>query len=535
MGALQDLMKYAADKVAKATGTAPKSMGLPGNGAFIRYGDDITGVDSSKLETALNGADLGDTAALVSMTGGMLEMDASIAAHWHTRRNALLGLDWDIVDSQADGKANKDTGIVRNAIDNGCLRTALECLADAPMYGFAGAFIDWDATTNAPMKALPVHPTRWLFDLGGNPAIMIPDEANNPTPTPIGTFETGKLVHAVASTSTHPGRSGLCRPLLWIHLFMSQGMKTRARYIEKFGIPFLHGILTEAQYNDETLRKKYHSDLSAAARLNALVSMEGCELKIEGHTGAAANADHGKWLADLDAMAAKLILGQTGTSGDSSGMSNGGAQTEVREAILAADARLVSEALATCLVRPAATFLGLKDPQRFEFVFDIRPPAEMAQKAMMVKTLADAGYKADRMWISETFSVPLQEEVAPISPIGRISPIEDQPKELPLSDNPAKPFQLERVVADAAAAVASKAFTSVEDMAAFYGPIRQVVGMAFNDIDTSKDGWFEHGMARLTELSASLPSAVRAMDFNAFADALRQAQNGAAAEGYKAF
>ena len=308
-------------------------------------------------------------------------------------------------------------------------------------------------------------------------------------------------------------------------------MKLRSEYMERFGIPFLHGKLRKEQWDNADTRNTFLASLRKGGRIRAVTSPENSVLEVV-NVGAGTGTTHGDWLDDLDRTAAKLILGQTGTSGDSSGMSNGGAQTQVREALLSSDARMMAETLVTQFIRPAATFLGYSDPSRFEFIFDLEPPEDLAMKATMVKTLAEAGYKADRVWLSETFAIPLQEEAATISPIK-----EEPAKELQLSDSGAssKPFPIERVVADAAAAVASKAFASVEDMAAFYGPIRQVVGMAFKDIDTSQDGWFESGITRLTELSGSLPDAVRAMDFNAFIDALRQAQNGAAVEGYTAF
>lgn len=530
MGYLQDLLKYTGDKVASMRGRPPQDMGLRGKASNMDYSDQIQGVDSQKLDSALAAADSGDVSALASMTAGMDQNDSIIPAHWQTRRNALLGLDWDIVDNSSKGKS-KDALDLRKAIDNGCLRTAMQCLADVPMYGFGGCFIEWDKATNIPIKALPVHPTRFRFDLGGNAAVLIPDDNGVSIETPVEGMEDGRMVYATASRSTHPAKAGLCRPLLWIHLFISQGMKLRAEYMERFGIPFLHGKLTKEQWDNADTRNTFLTSLRKAGRIRAVTSPEASVLEVV-ESGSSTGSTHGDWLDDLDRTAAKLILGQTGTSGDSSGMSNGGAQTQVREAILAADARMMSETLVTQLVRPAATYLGYTDPARFEFVFDLEPPEDLAAKAAVVKTLAEAGYKADRVWISETFAIPLQVEVAPTLPV---PPAEDQPKQLPLSDSHLAAPNIERIVADAAAAVASKAFASVEDMAAFYGPIRKTVGEAFKDIDTSKNGWFEEGMARLTELSSSLPESVRAMDFNAFTDALRLAQNGASAEAYTAF
>ena len=103
MGYLADLLKYTVKSVVKASGSPPQEMGLRARGSAMDYSDQIQGVDSAKLDNALAAADIGDSSALASMTAGMIENDSVIPAHWATRRNALLGLDWDIVDNSRKG------------------------------------------------------------------------------------------------------------------------------------------------------------------------------------------------------------------------------------------------------------------------------------------------------------------------------------------------------------------------------------------------------------------------------------------------
>jgi hypothetical protein len=89
-------------------------------------------------------------------------------------------------------------------------------------------------------------------------------------------------------------------------------------------------------------------------------------------------------------------------------------------------------------------------------------------------------------------------------------------------------------VSRASAAVASRAFGTVEEAAAMYRPIRTAVAKAFEGVDLSGDAWLEDGTARLASLSDTLPDAVRKMDWTAFTEALRRAQVGAAVAGYTA-
>ena len=560
--ALKDILRYAVEtKTATATAkpqTTPPALGLQANGAGMYLTDAVTKIDSSKNSSAFSLADEGDTSLLATMTLEMLSNNSSIAAHWGTRRNSLLGLDWDIVDAAAankKAKKSKDADTLRQALDNGTLRTVIQCLADVPLLGFGGALIEWDSTLKTPIKAMPIHPTRWIFDLGGNPAIWMPDADGKPIATALQTMTPGQAVFGAYSSSSHPGRCGMCRPLLWLHLFRQQGMMLRANYIERFGMPYIDATLTKSQWEDEDLRKKFMATLEESLRKNVVLRMEGTQVDIKAHTGAAANADHSKWLSDLDLDAARLILGQTGTSGDSSGMSNGGAQTEVRKELLTADARALAEAIATCLLRPTAAILGIKEPERFEFVFDLSPPDDMAVKATMVKTLAEAGYKADRNWISETFGIPLDEtiDVTPIAippapgvkqldaaPIdttgdttGDTTAKPAEPDTTALFDTVSKSVNLDKLAADSAAGVASRSFDTAEEAAAMFNPIRNAVRRAFDGIDTNAADWQLQAVARLQSLQESLPPALRSMDWSAFETALKEAMNAAAVEAYQ--
>ena len=87
-------------------------------------------------------------------------------------------------------------------------------------------------------------------------------------------------------------------------------------------------------------------------------------------------------------------------------MSNGNAQTAVRQDILEADARSVESTVRARIAAPWTTFHfnGAAVPKLH---FKIEPPEDQVHLAKVIYTLAQAGFKADPQELSERFGMKL--------------------------------------------------------------------------------------------------------------------------------
>ena len=99
-------------------------------------------------------------------------------------------------------------------------------------------------------------------------------------------------------------------------------------------------------------------------------------------------------------------------------MSNGDAQTKVRQDILEADARAVQATVYAQIIAPWMRFHYPPGTPMPEVQFDVKPPEDQAGFASIVATLAGAGYHADPSELSKRFGLNLTYEPPVQQPFG---------------------------------------------------------------------------------------------------------------------
>ena len=99
----------------------------------------------------------------------------------------------------------------------------------------------------------------------------------------------------------------------------------------------------------------------------------------------------------------KVILGQTASSGDSSGLSKGDAQSKVRQDILEGDCQTLQRVIDAQLIKPWMRYNfgeAVADPH---LVLECEAPEDVEKRANVLKTLYEAGFEADAEEVSEAF------------------------------------------------------------------------------------------------------------------------------------
>ena len=349
------------------------------------------------IEHILEDADAGNASAQAACYRFLLEREPVIAAHFQTRMLAVLSCDWSIQCDQAE-KAAEVTRILEKA----GIHSLLEHLLDALAFGYAGAAVIWDEGGSSIQTFEHIDPVNWIFDAAGNPALI----TLSGTPRALTEYHPSQFVffqHRIKSG--HPSRGGLLRPLLHLYLYKHYAMRDRARYLERFGIPFLAAKIREEDFESESIRGNIMESLSRLGSDGVGLLTEGADLQILS-TSESSSGEYQSWLEYLDRICALMILGQTASSGNASGFSKGQMQENVRRDLLEADCRNLMDCINRQILQPLERFrYGSSDTLHFKL--DYSYPENLVEKASIVKDLCSAGYQVSPDWVESTFGLKL--------------------------------------------------------------------------------------------------------------------------------
>ena len=400
----KNAMKYrAADRLSHEERVRRRLSRIPRNspGEFDEFTCSWNAAGSPRLTAGLirtltGNANEGAASDLAALYRDMIEKEPAITAHLQTRMLSVLSCDWSI-----HGEDPVKTGEVTAIFARARIHSLLRHLLDALAFGYSGAAILWEEGGAGIGSFRKIYSPNWIFDLSGNPALM----TLSGKPKPLSEYHPNQFVLHTHKLQSGPSqRGGLLRPLLWLYFFKHYAMRDRARYLEKFGVPFLIAKIREDDFDNETVRSSILASLAKVGTDGAGVVTQNSELQIL--SSSAGTADYQHWMDYIDKLFALLILGQTASSSEASGFSRGQIQENVRRDILEADCRALMETVNTQILAPLERFrYGTEGT--LEFVLDYSMPENLIEKAEIVKKLSDSGFRADPAWIEDTFGLKL--------------------------------------------------------------------------------------------------------------------------------
>lgn len=213
-----------------------------------------------------------------------------------------------------------------------------------------------------------------------------------------------------------PCRGGLLRSLIWLYFFKHYALRDRARFLERFGIPFLVAKIKKDDFENAENRNQILSSLSRMGSDGVGVTTEGSDINILGPQGGPGSTAFQEWMDYIDDVAALAILGQTASSGSASGFSKGQIQENVRQDLIEADCRSLMETVNNSIVRYLETFLYGTSGE-VEFVMQYEPDADLEKKAAVMRNVAESlkvfkesGIEVDIEYIKSTFGIPFMEK-----------------------------------------------------------------------------------------------------------------------------
>jgi phage gp29-like protein len=304
--------------------------------------------------------------------------------------------------------------------------------------------------------------------------------------------------------------------LVWFYFFKFYGIRDYARYIERFGIPFVLVKLSENDFADNAKTTKIISSLRSMGTNGVAVVTKGTETENQA-VAAGGKAEFFNWFQYIDDIFALVILGQIASSKEANGMSNGDLQSGVKDDLTASDCEILEETFNNSLIKPLDRFRNGRETG-LHIVFASEPAEDLQDKAELVSTLAGAGYKAKREWVEKTFEIPLEDvDKTPTPESGQestkepITPDDTQKSVTALSDAgtgpqtanlPANVIAKEEMISRITENTLRQLFVNSDTMHEFYRPLTAAINESFSDIDpedpqlvdkfvAAADGFFE--------------------------------------------
>ena len=386
-----------------------KQMALPEPNDRFRYGA-ATVCTPASLKRIIDAANGGDIEQLCLCGREMLERNWDIIGALEQRSDALLGAEYDVQpagDTERDAAAaqafDRELRAAGELSQLGTFHDLLTHLTSAVVMPFAAAEIVWGEGGRLE-GFFPIEAHHFTLRESFVPRLVC---SEYPDGMPEEQARNRFIFHQFKK-NPDPARSGLIRVLAWLHCFQNWPIKDLFSFIERFGMPFVVAKVDQNAWDNE--RQVLHSLIRNFGPNGGGVFTKSTELELLNASNTGGDNVYFRALEFTHNAIYTLLVGQLASSSDSSGMSNGNAQTAVRQDILESDALAVEATVRAQVAAPWTEFHfpGAAVPKLH---FKVEPAVDQARLAQVVNTLARAGFKADVQELSERFGMKLRYEV----------------------------------------------------------------------------------------------------------------------------
>lgn len=359
-----------------------------------------------RLAAIFREADQGDIYRQAELFEEMEEKDTHLYSILQTRKNSVLGLDWEIMPYSDDQGDVKVADMVRDAFEFEGLENALLDLLDAIGKGFGVTEIMWQIKESkvGVEKLKWVHQKRFRFDDFDHLRLLTENDMAHGIELPKNKF----VIHKYKAKSGHPSRAGVLRVCSWMYLFKNYNIKDWVTFAEVFGMPIRLG-----KYDTGTSKEDKEALIQAVTQLGTdAAGIISKSTEIEFVESVKRSDNIYEVLAEFcNREMSKAVLGQTLTTDVGSTGSYAASKThnEVRHDLKEADCKALAETLRKYLVRPLVLFnIPNADLTRLPWVrFKYEPPEDLERTSKIYKTVVtDMGLPVAKDHMYEKFGIP---------------------------------------------------------------------------------------------------------------------------------
>lgn len=404
---------------AKTNSTTPSRKELTGEVAAFSQSDmwgltnPAKGITPAKLESILNDADDGDIGELVDLAYDIEEREGHLAGLLQTRKQALLGLDWQISASNSDDAKAQEIAEAASemllGIDN--LDEGLLDLLDGIMKPLAVCEIMWDVSTGQAMPTTLnwVHQRKFRYMMGqrrGQDRIGALHMLASATDIYGAEIPRSKLViHQPRSRSGWQCRAGLIRVLSWLYLFKVYAQKDWSIFTELYGQPLRVGKV-DTDATDEDVAAFKRALVSMGSDAAAIISKTH-ELQLLERGSSSGDGVYAPFLSYLDGTISKAVLGHSAAADSTAGkLGNEQSAVDIRSDILAADAYALATTLRRDLLTPWVRLnFGPTAPIPV-WEFDLPDDTNVAAKLDEARKVWEMGAPISASYLYEVAKIP---------------------------------------------------------------------------------------------------------------------------------
>ena len=367
------------------------------------------GLTPVRLAEIFKEADAGDVLRQAELFEEMEEKDPHLFSQLQTRKNAVTGLDYEVIPFDSDDPRDKEIAEFVEAQLGGIegFEDIMLALLDAIGKGFAVSEIMWSYDEGHVVvdDIRSRHQKRFFWDSVDDSFKVRTQEAPEGIELPKNKF----IVHKYKARSGHPSRAGVLRVVAWMYLFKNYTLKDWVAFCEVFGMPLRLGKYQPGASEDD--KRALMQALVAIGADAAGIFPDGTAIEFV-NTEKTSSTDLYERLARYcDEQVSKAILGQTLTS-DSGGGSYAQSKThnDVRHDLTVADCKAIAATLRRDLIRPLVLYNFGEDKRIPYLRFDAEESEDLTQTATVIGTLIrEAGLKVPTSYIYKKFSIPKPE------------------------------------------------------------------------------------------------------------------------------
>lgn len=372
------------------------------------------GLTPVKLAEIFKEADAGDVLRQMELFEEMEEKDPHLFSQLQTRKNAVTGLDFEIIPFSDDPRDKEIADFIEEQI-NGIesLEDVETDLLDAIGKGFAVSEIMWgyDDGHVVVREIKSRHQKRFFWDSLDDSFKVRTKDAPEGILLPTNKF----IVHRYKARSGHTSRAGILRVVAWMYLFKNYDLKDWVSFAEVYGLPLRLGKYAPgASEADKVALMQALIQIGADA---AGIIPDGTSIDFITTEKTSSSDLYERLARYCDEQISKAILGQTLTS-DSGGGSYAQSKThnDVRHDLTVADCKSLASTLRRDLIRPLCIFNFGEDKRVPHIRFDCEESEDLTQTATIIGTLVnEVGLRVPTSFIYKKFSIPepeADEEVA---------------------------------------------------------------------------------------------------------------------------
>lgn len=195
------------------------------------------GLTPVRLAEIFKEADAGDVLRQAELFEEMEEKDPHLFSQLQTRKNAVTGLDYEVIPFDSDDPRDKEIAEFVEAQIGGIegFEDVMLDLLDAIGKGFAVSEIMWSYDEGHVVVGdiRSRHQKRFFWDTVDDSFKVRTQDAPEGILLPKNKF----IVHKYKARSGHPSRAGVLRVVSWMYLFKNYTLKDWVAFCEVFGMP----------------------------------------------------------------------------------------------------------------------------------------------------------------------------------------------------------------------------------------------------------------------------------------------------------